>query len=263
LSYYSYLKIPTAQGEKKRFTWFWGYRTHAIITGEGVCLVETTEPNNRTDATIIKKLLKRLKRRYGTQKGKLFIGDSAYDEKEIYRLLVEQMKMQAFIPINPRNTQARTSNDFDEFGVPVCPAGLAMTYQGRCPEPHRVRLKYRCPVKTDRTVAEACSHQCPLDDPRFAGYGCTRYLDVTHDARSQVPRHTEHFKKTYKRRQAVEHYFGRFGDCEVEKTGHYLFRSIKNQMTLGHLMLNLVAAAAVALDVPERLRGRRTFAQAG
>jgi len=263
VSYYSYLKVPADQGDKKQFTWFWGYRTHAIITVEGVCLVETTEPNNRTDATVVKKLLKRLKRRYGTQKGKIFIGDSAYDEKALYNLLVDQMHMQAFIPINPRNTQERTDKDFDEFGVPVCPSGLTMTFTGRCTETHRVRLKYRCPVKTDKTVADPCGNACPINDPHFTGYGCTRYVDVTRDARSQVPRHTDLFKKTYKLREGVEHYFARFGDCEVEKTGHYLFRSIKNQMTLGHLMLNLVAVAAVALGRPENLRCRRTFARTG
>jgi hypothetical protein len=263
LSYYSYRKTSTDEKNGKQYTWFWGYRTHAIVSVEGIVLVETTEPNNRTDAKIARKLLKKLKRVYGSQRGKIFIGDAAYDEKELYDLLVHQMKMQAFIPINPRNAKPRTDNDFDQNGLPVCPAGIPMNYVGKCPERNRLRLKFRCAVKTDRHVTGVCQKDCPIHDPRFDGYGCTRYLDVTDDARSRVPRNTPLFKKAYRRREKIEHYFARFGDCEVEKTSHYEYRSIKNQMTLGHLTMNLVAASAVALGHPENIRCRRTFARAG
>ncbi len=67
--YYSYQKIYDGSKEVKKFSFFWGYRTHVIVNEHGIVLVETTESNNRTDAQVAKKLLKKLKRLYGSIKG--------------------------------------------------------------------------------------------------------------------------------------------------------------------------------------------------
>ena len=47
LSYYSYLKEMNGN---KNVMLFWGYRTHVIISKEGIPLVEITLPNNQSDA---------------------------------------------------------------------------------------------------------------------------------------------------------------------------------------------------------------------
>ena len=63
-------------------------------------------------------------------------------------------------------------------------------------------------------------------------------------------------------RTEVERYFSRLGDREVEQTTHYKMKSIKNQMTIAHLSLSLVAyAAAILLKNPDKIRCYRTFAQ--
>jgi len=65
-----------------------------------------------------------------------------------------------------------------------------------------------------------------------------------------------------KQRQVVEQYFARLGDREAEQTTHYALKSVRNQMTLAHLSLSLVAvAAAILLNQPEKMRCFRTFAQ--
>jgi len=262
LGYYSYQQISDGAGTQKKFTYFWGYRTHVIINEQGVPLVEITLPNNRTDAQVARKLIKRLKRVYGTLRNKVIIGDKAYDVKELYELIVTKMKAQAFIPINPRNQKQRSDEEFNQNGIPVCPAGLTMKSCGLCNEEHRRRIKYRCPIKADQNIREKLGDKCPIDDPHFKTYGCTRYIDITDDARARVPRDSELFKKTYKKRQAVEQYFARLGDRTVEQTRHYALRSVQNQMTIAHLSLALVAAAAIALGKPENLRCYRTFAKA-
>ena len=62
-------------------------------------------------------------------------------------------------------------------------------------------------------------------------------------------------------RTEVERYFSRLGDREVEQTTHYKIRSIKNQMTIAHLSMSLVAyAAAILLNQPDKIRCFRTFA---
>ena len=57
LGYYSY---QTISGKKDNFIFFWGYRTHVIVSKEGIPLVEITLPNNIKDRQAAEKLIKKL-----------------------------------------------------------------------------------------------------------------------------------------------------------------------------------------------------------
>jgi len=259
LGYYSYQNI---NGTKKNQIFYWGYRTHVIVTKEGIPLIELTLPNSQTDAKVAKKLINKLKRVYGLKKGSIFIADAGYDEKDLYDFIVEQLKCHAFIPINPRNTQ--DDKEFSPNGHPICEAGIEMKSNGIINEPKRIRIKYRCPLKVNNKLTEQYPTGCPINHSRFTEgnqYGCTKYVDITDDARARVPRDSITYKQTYKLRTEVERYFARLGDREVEQTTHYDRRSIKNQMTIAHLSLALIAyAAAVLLKQPDKIRCYRTFA---
>jgi hypothetical protein len=259
LSYYSY---QTFDGRKENFIFFWGYRTHVIVSKEGIPLVSITLPNNATDSKVARKLIKKLKRVYGLKKASIFIADAAYDERELYNFIVDYLKCQAFFPINPRNTQP--DKTFGPHGSPICNANLEMRSNGIWTENLRTRLKYRCPIKADRKMADKYHDGCPAHHPSFSdgnAYGCTKYLDITDDARSKVPRDSKLFKETYNLRTEVERYFARLGDREAEQTTHYKMRAIRNQMTIAHLSMSLVAyAAAVLLKQPSKIRCYRTFA---
>ena len=77
--YYSYLKQPTSK--KKEFSFFWGFRTHVLISQEGIPLVEITKPNNIDDATIAKNAAQKNSNAFMVQKkGRIFIADAAYDQ---------------------------------------------------------------------------------------------------------------------------------------------------------------------------------------
>lgn len=260
LSYYS---CQTVNGKKENLVFFWGYRTHTIVTKEGICLVEKTLPNNITDAEVAYSLIKDLKRRFRFKKGAIFIADKAYDVRELYTFIVEQMKSKAYIPINPRNQ--KDDKTFGPHGCPVCDAGIEMKSVGRWTEGNRERVKFRCPIKASKKVASKFGNVCPANHPSFDTgkcYGCTKYLDVTDDARSRVPRDSREFKETFKDRQIIEQYFSRLGDREVEQTTHYAPNAISNQMTIAHLCASLVAvAAALLLKQPEKIRCYRTFAR--
>jgi len=249
LSYYSSQKDP-----ENRKLFFWGYRTHVIVSKEGIPLVEITLPNNVTDERVAHRLIKKLKRLYRFKKNSIFIADKAYDCRELYNFIVDTMKGQAFIPLNPRNTQ--DEKFFSPNGTPLCEAGLEMKSAGIWTEGLRKRSKFRCPLKSSP------SELCPTNNPRFANlYGCTANFDITDDARSQVQRGSDQFKEIYRQRQTVEQYFSRLGDREVEQTTHYKLRTVQNQMTIAHLSLSLVAAAAgILLKQPEKIRCYRTFA---
>lgn len=262
LSYYSYQEV---NGKKDNFIFFWGYRTHVLISKEGIPLVEITLPNNQTDAKVVKKLLKKLKRVYGLKKGFFFLADAAYDERELYNFIVDELKGKAFIPLNKRNTQENKT--FGPHGSPLCEAGLEMKSDSTWTEGLRTRIKFRCPLKKDSTMAAKYPNGCPIQKPCFSeekAYGCTKYLDVTDDARAKVPRDSESFKSVFNRRTGIERYFARLGDREFEQTTHYKMRTIKNQMTVAHLTMSLVAyAAAILMKQPEKIRCYRTLADEG
>lgn len=264
LSYYSYLKQPCG-GKKKDFSWFWGFRTHVLISREGIPLVEVTLPNNRTDGKVAKSLLKKLVRVYGQKQGRIFIGDSGYDDRELYDFIVEKLKSEPFIPLNERNKQPE--KQLGPHGLPLCGAGLEMKATGICREPHRTRKQFRCPIAAgSRKEKDKLPRQCPIDHKRFCTgkqFGCTAYIDITDDYRSQVPRESKRYKDTYKLRTEAERYFSRLGPREVEEVSQYKYRAIRNQMTLAHLTLSLTAvAAALVLEQPEKIRSGKTFADA-
>ncbi|MFH0926819.1 MAG: transposase [bacterium] len=259
LSYYSYQNIS---GKKDNFIFFWGYRTHVIVSKEGIPIIEKTLPNNKTDEQVAKKLISKLKRIYGLKEDTIFIADAAYDVRDFYNFIVNNLKGQAFIPINPRNQKA--DKVFGSHGCPICEANLEMTSNGSWTEGLRTRMKFRCPLKMNSTVKEKYPAGCPINHPRFLEepcYGCTKYLDITDDPRSRVPRDAELYKNTYKKRQTVEQYFARLGDREAEQTTHYRLRAVQNQMTIAHLSMSLVAyAAAIIIKRPDKIRCYRTFA---
>lgn len=259
LSYYS---CQVVNADKKNLLFFWGYRTHCLVTKEGICLIELTLPNNITDQQAAFKLIKAMKRQYGIKKGSMFLADKAYDVKDLYDFIVHELKSKAYIPINPRNTQ--NDKTFGPHGNPLCDAGIEMKSVGRWQEQKRERIKFRCPLKASKKVSAQYNDTCPVQHPSFAAgkcYGCTKYLDVTNDARSQVPRDSQEYKKVFKGRQVVEQYFARLGDREAEQTTHYSLTAVKNQMTIAHLTASLIAVAATELHRNEKIRCYRTFAQ--
>ncbi len=260
LGYYSYQQLS---GKKNNYIFFWGYRTHVIVSAEGIPLVEATLPNNKTDGQLAEKLIRKLKRLFKFKNGAIFIADAAYDERDIYNLIVGKMKSKALIPINPRNQKPQKT--LGPHGCPICEAGLEMRSAGSWTEGLRKRLKFRCPLKANRVFAKKYPAGCPVEHPNFSqgkAYGCTKYLDVTFDARAQLPRDTQWFKDTYRKRIVVEQYFARLGDREVEQTTHYKLRSVQNQMTIAHLSMSLIAkAAAVHMQRPDKIRCFRTFAK--
>ena len=192
LSYYCYQSI---NGQKDNFTFFWGYRVHVIVSKEGIPLIKFTPPNNFTDAKAAQKNINKLKRVYGLNKNSFFLADAAYDVKKLYNFIVAQLKCNPFIPINPRDQ--RNNHLFSPNGLPLCDAGFEMKLNGKCYEPHRTRLRFRCPFKMNISFAKQHPKGCPVYHKKSTGYGCTKYLDITNDARANVPRDSKLYKDVF------------------------------------------------------------------
>jgi len=250
----------TKSGVKKP-VFFWGFRTHAIIDAEsGLTLVEGTYPNNITDSKIAYKLLAKLKRIYKTVNGMIVIGDRNYDERELYTFIVKQIKAEPIIPLNPRNTQPGLT--YSEKGHRICAAGFEMIPAGIFQDGNRLRLKERCPLKAFKKIAAHYPEGCPCKNPKFQGYGCTAYQDITDDERSKVQRNTPRFEKIYAKRFTIEQTFSRVHELTIEEARHYRLRVISNANTISYLALALIALASVRMKKPEKIRCFRTFADA-
>jgi len=263
LGYYSYIKQST-DGRKRQLAYFWGYRTHVLVSREGVVLVEITKPNDVADKHVVKSLMRKLKRVYGQKKGRKIVLDAAYDSNDVYNFISSEMKSEPIIAENLRYKEPAA--DFDKQGRPICQAGLSMKYSGSANDTDRARIKYRCPIKGgNKKELAGLPAECPVAHPRFTEgkcYGCTAYIDLAGDARAQarLRRQSQEFKNTYKLRMEVERYFSRLGPREVEDTTLNKYSSIKNQMSIAHLSLNLVAVAAtIILRQPDRIRCSKTL----
>ena len=261
LGYYSYVPTYDPLTRKKHFTFFWGYRSHAVVDAQsGLAIVEATYPNNMTDEKIARKLYKKLKRLYKPRKGFVVIADKAYDVRDFYTFLVKNIKAQPIIAINPRNTQPDLK--YSPNGHRICSAGLEMIPNGVFKDGNRLRLKERCPLKASKQIAAKYPHGCPCHNPKFNGYGCTAYQDLTDDARSRVQRGTPRFIKLYAKRIVVEQTFSRLQQLLIEEARHYSLTAIRNANTIDYLALALVALAAVKMKKPEKIRCFRTFMKA-
>jgi len=261
LSYYSH---EIRQGKKKT-TYFWGYRTHVLVSREGVALVEITQRNNIPDHQVAKKLLRKLKRAYSVEKGFVFIADSGYDVRELYEFLLKKMKARPIIKLNPRGAR-KEELPLDNNGCPLCEAGLGMVPDGAWKDGDRYRRKFRCPLLARKQNTGATADLpdiCPVQHEKYAdgqGYGCTKYIDSAFDLRSSIDRNRKSWKKLYNLRTGVECYFARLGDREAEQTTHYSLRSVRNQMTIAHLSRSLVAyVAAIFLERPDLMCSAETL----
>lgn len=261
LGYYSYVPVTHPETKKKLFSFFWGYRSHVVVDAlSGLVIVEGTFPNNLSDEHIARKLYRKLKRLYKTRKGMIVIGDKAYDVRYFYTFLVNQIKAEPIICLNPRNAQPNLQ--YSQKGHRICQAGLEMIPNGVFKDGNRLRLKERCPLKASQRIANRYPNGCPCNNPKFDGYGCTAYQDLTDDARSRVQRDTPRFNKLYAQRFVVEQTFSRLQELQIEEARHYSLTAIRNTNTIDYLALALVALAAVRMKLPDKIRCFRTFLQA-
>jgi hypothetical protein len=241
-------------------TFFWGYRSHVIVSKEGIALVEVTLPNNVSDYKVAKRLINKLRKIYKFEKGVLFIADASYDVNELYKFIIEKLKCQAFIPINPR--AEKEPHTLGINGRPLCDANLEMTSDGQWFDKSRktVKHKFICPLKASKTFSLKYPDGCPTGNPKFTGYGCTKYFCEPRTARASVPRDSAKYAREYSRRIVVEQYFSRLGMVEAYQTSHYRLNIVKNQMTITHLTHSLIALAAASMNQIEKIRCYRTFA---
>jgi hypothetical protein len=136
--------------------------------------------------------------------------DAAYDSNDVYNFIADEMKSEAFIAENPR--YKKPVAEFDQSGRPICEGGLSMKYCGTANEADRSKVKYRCPIRGGNKSEQAkLPAECPVAHPRFTEgkcYGCTAYIDLAGDARTQarLRRQSKRFSKSMRfKKRGIQH----------------------------------------------------------
>jgi len=135
-----------------------------------------------------------------------FMSDSASDNNATYDLL-NYWNIKAVIALGKTNEGTswyKGEITINDEGIPVCPAGHNMVFNGPCIEAHRSRYKWRCPRTPKKSKLERCA-ACDGCSPKE--YGRVKYTPFDdNDLRLHplIPRHSAEFKHKMNERTAAE-----------------------------------------------------------
>jgi hypothetical protein len=132
-----------------------------------------------------------------------FLSDSASDNYATYELL-DHWNINAVIALSKKNDgnfKYPPAISFDDNGIPLCPNGRKMLYNGFCK--NRNRLKWRCPrtyVKSGMDFGSPCEGCSP------SPYGRVFYSKPNWDLRlfTRIPRGSDSWKSVMKERTSAE-----------------------------------------------------------
>lgn len=129
---------------KRKIHYFWGYRNHIIndLKSE-LPIAEMTLQANKDEKKVGLSMLKSLHRNFSLPV-EVVAADANFDVEEILKYIIEEMKAEAMIPRNLRNTQNTPYTvKRDEL---YCQADLPMNRKGKMTAKGITYLQYRCPL---------------------------------------------------------------------------------------------------------------------
>jgi len=145
-----------------------------------------------------------------------FMGDSSFDSYDLYAALLGKYGFsRAVIPMNPRNSAGKSNNEYDESGIPLCPADKTpLRFHSVCGGKNRSkRIKFICPksqtVQTLRGVTWKCRCENPCS-PSAYGRSVYIYPDANIRLYPGIIRDTPEWDALYTRRVEVERSIGSF-----------------------------------------------------
>jgi len=249
---------PASKLTATRKEFYWGYASGAVVTklhdwGEFV-LAEMTQTFEKGDTTYFFPLMKQVEQRLGFRPryGAL---DAAFDAFYVYDFFDSpQHDGFAAVPFSEKGTKL-VRRQFDEAGLPLCEAGLAMplkfTYNDRTTAiiPYR-RAKHVCPLLHPEPTGESC----PIQHKKWAKNGCATHLAATSGSRirHQLDRTSEKYKAIYAQRTAVERIFSQAKALGIERPKLRNQQAIANQNTLIYLLINLRTMQRVLAKLAEQ-----------
>jgi len=222
---------------------YWGYASGVVATkvpgwGEFV-LAEFTQPFDQSDDSYFFPLLKATERRLG-HRPKFGALDAAYDAFYVYEYFHTAGGFAA-VPLAERG--GFKGRQFDDRGLPLCPAGLAMplkaTYQCKTSLVVHAMGRYACPLHFPQSTGQSC----PRDDAHWAKGGCVTTMATSIGARlrDQLDRDSDAYKTVYKQRTADERINSQAKELGIERPMLRNGRAIANLNSLIYVLINLRA----------------------
>lgn len=204
-----------------RNTYFYGYTLYELTAADSryeLPLFVTLAQARRHDSVLGVVALAQFRELFPYLKIAKALWDAAHDVYDFYRLH-KIWEIEPFIDLNPKNHahfRHMPSLEVNKFGIPRCPAGHLMVYNGF--DKKRSRIKWRCPM-----IAGSKRVKREINCPRPCSpspYGRTVYTKPHDDLRlfTPTPRNSLTWKKVYANRSASERSFKRAKvDYELER----------------------------------------------
>jgi hypothetical protein len=242
---------------QKKIHYFWGYRNHILNDLETeLPVAEMTVQAHKDEKKVGLALLKNLHQDLSLPV-EVVAADANFDVEEILTYVIEQMKAEAMIPRNPRNTQ-NTPYTMKQ-GTAYCHADLPMNRKGKMTVKGITYLQYRCPLHWSKDFV---GHYllCPAGHPKFfTQKGCNVLIRLSPNIRERVAYGSQRFKEVYKTRTSVERVFSRLLSISMQKPSVRGFRAIRNHCTIAHITVLLVALTAHRMGCKDKIRFVKSF----
>jgi hypothetical protein len=243
------LKTPAKAGkpastiafQDKEF--YWGYASGIVVTklpgwGEFV-LAEMTQTFDKDDVRYFFPLMEQVELRLGFRPP-FAAFDAGFDAWYIYEYFhSDDHDGFAAVPLKQPNVQPRL---FDENGLPLCAAGLAMPVQKLYTDrtkaiiPHQ-RAIHACPL----LHPEPNGQVCPIAHKQWPKGGCSVNLPTSPGVRLRhaLDRSSDAYKFVYRQRTAVERIFSLAKSLGMERPKLRNQQAISNRNTMIYLLINL------------------------
>lgn len=227
--------------------YYWGYASGVVATKvpdwAEVVLAELTQPFNCSDVSYFFPLMADTTRRLG-RRPKYGALDPAFDAFYVYDFFDAAHGFAAVPFVNRGGKGKRT---FDERGLPLCDAGLAMplksTFISKTGLIEHECGRYACPL----LVPEPTGEVCPIAHPRWPKGGCLTTLPTSQGARirHQLDREGDAYKRIYKLRTATERINSQAVEFGIERPYLRNQAAIANRNTLIYILINARALRRV------------------
>jgi hypothetical protein len=237
--------------------YYWGYASGVVATkipdwGEFV-LAELTLPFDQPDVAYFQPLMADTERRLGFRP-KFGALDAAFDAWYVYEYFhrddLPLDEAFAAVPLSKRGGKHR---QFDDQGLPLCEAGLAMplklTFTCKTTRIEHERGRYACPL----VFPEPTGESCPAQHKNWPK-GCVTTLATSIGARLryQIDRDSRIYKEIYNQRTATERINSQAKELGIERPRLRNAQAIANQNTLIYVLINLRALHRVRRKKADR-----------
>lgn len=242
---------------KKKVHYFWGYRNHIIndLASE-LPLFEITLQANKSEKPVGLSMLKELSK-YFSLPVEVVVADANYDWEDILKYIIEEMKADAMIPRNPRNTQ-NTPYTVKKDKI-YCQAELPMYRKGKMTVKGICYCQYSCPLHWSKKFS-AQYLLCPAGHPKFLKQkGCNVLIRLSPSIREKINYGTKRFKENYNKRTSVERVFSRLLAIAMQKITVKGLRAVRNHCTIAQITVLLVALTAHRMGCEDKIRFVKSF----